>query len=68
MKKQDLSYEDKLELDKYGLYLRSTTDWDVMNDDLPDHSPISPLQRAAFFKRRFKAHAKIYEIVYGEKP
>lgn len=65
---EPLSENDKVELEKFALYLRATARWDNANDDLPDFSPITETQRRDYMMKRIKAHADIYEQIYGERP
>jgi len=66
--KNKLTEHDAAEIEKFRLYLVATVRWDNAHDDLPDFAPITDLERMEHMKKRIKAHAAIYEQIYGEKP
>lgn len=63
-----LSENDRYELAKFRLYLEACARWNKANDTLPDFAPIGDLEGMEWQKKQIKAHAAIYEQVYGEKP
>lgn len=63
-----ISEHDRAELEKFALYLRAVARWDNEHDELPDFAPVAPIEEMTWAKKRLKAHAAIYEQIYGEKP
>lgn len=67
----DLSENDRVEIERFRLYLQACLRWNQAFDDVPEFAPQNDaeiLDNVRFEKRRIKAHAAIYEQIYGEKP
>ncbi len=65
---KNLSENDRAELEKFRLYLRTCAIWDREHDELPDFAPISADEKAAWGIKQLKAHKKIYDQIYGDQP
>lgn len=61
-----LTENDRAELDKFRLYLSACNRWDGANDI--DGPPLLDLKGVEWRKKQLRAHAAIYETIYGEKP
>lgn len=62
-----ISEEDRSEIELFKLYLRAIARWDNEHDELPDFAPISELVRVKYEKKRAQAHHDIYEQIYEPK-
>jgi len=63
-----LTENDAAEIEKFRLYLTAIARWDNAHDYLPDFAPITDMERMTYMKTRIKAHADIYDQIYGERP
>ncbi len=61
-----LTENDRSELEKFRLYLNALSRWDKANG-IDDH-PLTDMEGLAWRRKQIKAHAAIYEQIYGEKP
>ncbi len=68
MNEKDLTENDRNEVQKLRHYLRACKDWNDANDTHADLAAMTDDDMDAYRKKRNKAHADIYENIYGVRP